>query len=72
MLKHIKETVKRGYSKKQVEEIYELAEESIGTTEGINGAKFQLKVYIEEAEMLEKQIKICKTTGNHEVEPKCD
>ena len=58
MLKHIKETVKRGYSKKQVEEIYELAEESIGTTEGTNGAKFQLKVYIEEAEMLEKQIKM--------------
>lgn len=58
LLKHIKETVKRGYSKKQVEEIYELAEESIGTTEGTNGAKFQLKVYIEEAEMLEKQIKM--------------
>ena len=58
LLKHIKETVKRGYSKKQVKEIYELAEESIGTTEGTNGAKFQLKVYIEEAEMLEKQIKM--------------
>lgn len=58
LLKHIKETVKRGYSKKQVEKIYELAEESIGTTEGIKGAKFQLKVYIEEAEMLEKQIKM--------------
>lgn len=33
LLKHIKETVKRGYSKKQVEKIYELAEESIGTEE---------------------------------------
>lgn len=58
LLKHIKETVKRGYSKKQVEKIYELAEESIGTEEGTYGAKFQLKMYIEEAEMLEKQIKL--------------
>ena len=58
MLKHIKNTVKRGYSKKQVKEIFELAKESIGTSEGINGAKFQLKMYIEEAEMLEKQIKL--------------
>ena len=58
LLKYIKKTVKRGYSKKQVEEIYELANESIGTTEGIYGAKFQLKMYIEEAAMLEKQIKL--------------
>ena len=58
LLNHIKETVKRGYSKKQVKEIYELAEESIGTSEGIYGAKFQLKMYIEEAEMLAKQIKM--------------
>lgn len=58
LLKHIKETVKRGYSKKQVERIYELAEESIGTEEGTCGAKFQLKMYIEEAKMLEKQIKL--------------
>lgn len=58
LLKHIKETVKRGYSKKQVKEIYELAEESIGTEEGIYGAKIQLKMYIEEAEMLTKQIKM--------------
>ena len=58
LLKHIKETVKRGYSKKQVKEIYELAEESIGTEEGIYGARFQIKMYIEEAEMLAKQIKM--------------
>ena len=58
LLKHIRETVKRGYSKKQVEKIYELANESIGTTEGIEGAKFQLKIYMEEAKMLEKQIKM--------------
>lgn len=58
LLEHIKKTVKRGYSKKQVEEIYELANESIGTTEGIMGAKFQLKMYMEEAEMLAKQIKL--------------
>ena len=58
LLKHIKETIKRGYSKKQVETIYELANESIGTTEGIEGAKFQLKMYIEEAKLLEKQIKM--------------
>ena len=58
LLKHIKEKVKRGYSKKQVETIYELAEESIGTEEGTLGAKFQLKMYIEEAELLEKQIKM--------------
>ena len=58
LLKHIKETVKRGYSKKQVKEIYELAEESIGIREGIYGAKFQLKMYTEEAEMLAKQIKM--------------
>ena len=58
LLKHIKETIKRGYSKKQVETIYELANESIGTTEGIEGAKFQLNMYIEEAKLLEKQIKM--------------
>lgn len=58
LLKHIKETVKRGYSKKQVKAIYELAEESIGTKEGIYGAKIQLRMYIEEAEMLLKQIKM--------------
>jgi len=58
LLKHIKKTVKRGYSKNQVETIYELANESIGTTEGIEGAKFQLNMYIEEAKLLEKQIKM--------------
>ena len=58
LLKHIKKTVKRGYSKKQIEKIYKVAEESIGTEEGINGAKFQIKMYIEEAEMLKKQIKM--------------
>ena len=58
LLEHIKEKVKRGYSKKQVERIYELAEESIGTTEGSYGAKIQLNMYIEEAEMLERQIKM--------------
>ena len=58
LLKHIKKTVKRGYSKKQVETIYELANESIGTTEGTEGAKFQLNMYIEEAKLLERQIKI--------------
>mgnify|MGYP001625556523 CR=1 FL=1 len=58
LLKHIRETVKRGYSKKQVEKIYEMAEESIGTTEGIKGATFQLNMYIEEAKLIEKQIKM--------------
>lgn len=58
LLEHIKVTVKRGYSKKQVEKIYELAEESIGTEEGTYGAKFQIRMYIEEAEMLKKQIKM--------------
>ena len=58
LLKYIKKTVKRGYSKKQVETIYELANESIGTTEGTEGAKFQLNMYIEEAKLLEKQIKM--------------
>ena len=60
LLKHIKKTVKRGYSKKQVETIYELANESIGTTEGTEGAKFQLNMYIEEAKLLKKQIKMAK------------
>ena len=58
LLEHIKKTVKRGYSKKQVETIYELAKESIGTTEGIEGARFQLNMYIEEAKLIEKQIKM--------------
>ena len=56
LLKHIKETVKRGYSKKQVKTIYELAEESIGTTEGVISAKFQLEMYRKEAELLIEQI----------------
>ena len=58
LLKHIRETVKRGYSKKQIEKIYQAAEESIGTIEGTYGAKFQIQMYIEEAEMLKKQIKM--------------
>lgn len=58
LLQHVKKTVKRGYSKKQVETIYELANESIGTVEGIEGAKFQLKMYMEEAKLLEKQIEM--------------
>ena len=58
LLKHIKETVKRGYSKRKVKEIFELANESVGTIEGTSGAKFQLKMYIEEAEMLDKQIRL--------------
>ena len=58
LLKHIKKTVKRGYSKKQIEKIYQAAEESIGTIEGTYGAKFQIQMYIEEAEMLKKQIKM--------------
>lgn len=58
LLKHIKTTVKRGYSKKQIKEIYELANDSIGTTEGTIGAKIQLRLYIEEAKMLKKQIKL--------------
>lgn len=56
LLEHIKNTVKRGYSKKQVETIYELAEESIGTTEGTISAKFQLEMYRKEAELLIEQI----------------
>ena len=56
LLEHIKETVKRGYSKKQVEAIYELAKDSIGMTEGTTGAKFQLEMYIEEAKLLKRQI----------------
>lgn len=56
LLKYIKETVKRGYSKKSIESIYELANESIGTIEGTKGAKFQIEMYVEEAELLEKQL----------------
>lgn len=56
--KYISQTVKRGYSKKQVEAIYEEAIESIGTSSGTVGAKFQLRMYVEEAEMLSRQIKL--------------
>lgn len=56
LLEYIKETIKKGYKKKQLEEIYELANESIGTTEGTKGSKFQIEMYVEEAELLEKQI----------------
>ena len=45
LLKHIKKTVKRGYSKKKIEEICEIAEESIGKIEGTKGAKFQDCIY---------------------------
>ena len=58
LIEYVKNTVKRGYSKTQVREIYELAKESIGNTEGLEGAKFQLKIYIEETQMLERQIKL--------------
>jgi len=56
LLEHIKQTVKRGYSKQQVIDIYNSAVESIGTIEGIKTAKIQLELYIEEQELLEKQV----------------
>jgi len=58
LLEYIKKTVKRGYSKKQVEDIYEIALESIGTTEGVFGAKIQLRIYVEESELLNRQIEM--------------
>jgi len=57
LLQHIKQTVKRGYSKKQVIKTYEAAVDSIGATEGTITAKMQLEMYMEEQELLEKQIK---------------
>ena len=56
MLEYIKQTVKRGYSKKQVVAIYDVAMDSIGTTEGATTAKIQLELYLEEQELLKKQI----------------
>ena len=74
LLEHIKQTVKRGYSKQQVLNIYNLAIESIGTTEGIKTARMQLELYLEEQELLEKQIRrieeqleeLLKETGYYE------
>ncbi|MCL2859915.1 MAG: IS110 family transposase [Oscillospiraceae bacterium] len=57
LLMHIKQTVKRGYSRQQVIDIYDVAVDSIGTTEGIKTAKVQLDIYVEEQELLEKQIR---------------
>lgn len=68
LLKHIKKTVKRGYSKKKIEEICEIAEESIGTIEGTKGAKFQLRLYLQEFRLLKKQIE--KTNAELEEELK--
>lgn len=56
LMKHIKKTIKRGYSKKQIDKIYEIVEESIGTKEGTKGAKFQLRMYLQEFRLLRKQI----------------
>jgi len=56
LLQYVKETVKRGYSRKQVIKIYEAAVDSIGTIEGTLSAKMQLELYIQEQELLEKQI----------------
>ena len=56
LLEYVKTTIKRGYSKEQVNTIYELATESVGTTEGLTGARIQLQMYVEEAELLKKQI----------------
>jgi len=53
---HIKQTVKRGYRTQQIVEIYDLAVESIGTEEGLAGARLQLELYVEESELLAKQI----------------
>ena len=66
LIEHIKTTVKRGYSKAPLRKICELSKESVGTKAGIEGARFQLKMYVEEAELLEKQINM----ANEELEKK--
>ncbi|MBR3002516.1 MAG: IS110 family transposase [Clostridia bacterium] len=66
LIDHIKITVKRGYSKAPLRKICELSKESVGTKAGIEGARFQLKMYVEEAELLEKQINM----ANEELEKK--
>ena len=66
LIEHIKTTVKRGYSKTPLRKICELSKESVGTKAGIEGARFQLKMYVEEAELLEKQINMV----NEELEKK--
>lgn len=66
LIDHIKITVKRGYNKAPLRKICESAKESVETKAGIEGAKFQLKMYVEEAELLEKQLNM----ANEELEKK--
>ena len=68
ILKHIKKVIKRGYSKKQIEQICEVAEESIGTKEGTKAGKYQLRIYMQEYRLLRKQIE--KTNSELEKELK--
>lgn len=52
----IKQEVKKLYSKKQIIELKNNALSTVGVTRGITTAKIQLKMYIEDYELLEKQI----------------
>lgn len=55
--KEIRKEIKRGYRKKQIVEIYEVAQNSIGKKEKMESGREQLEIYIEESELIQKQIK---------------
>lgn len=52
----IKKEVKKLYSKKQIIELKNNALATVGVTRGITTAKIQLKMYVEDYELLERQI----------------
>ena len=53
----IRKEMDRGYRKKQIEEIYNVAQKSIGKKENIESAREHLKIYMEESELIKKQKK---------------
>lgn len=55
LIKEIKKEIKQGYRKQQLIDIYEEAKISAGRRENIQAVKEQMKIYMEEIELIRKQ-----------------
>lgn len=51
----IRKEIKQGYRKQQLIDIYEVAKTSLGKKEDMEAVKEQMKIYIEESELIRKQ-----------------
>lgn len=55
LIEEIRKEIKQGYRKQQLIDIYEAAKVSVGMKENIETVKEQMKIYMEESELIRKQ-----------------